>query len=72
MRRTNLPSAPCPNWRDPDMPVLRTYHMADGTLRTVIDPTYEQRYRTHLLSTTSQPAWHRDPTYNLRRTKCPT
>lgn len=64
--RNYLPKA---NWRNPAMPVLRAYQMPDGTWITEVDPTYEQRYRTHLLSTTSQPAWRIDPTYNLRRTK---
>lgn len=61
-----LPSRP--DWRDPNMPVLRNYLMSDGSRRTVIDPDYEHRYRAHLLSTTSNTLhWSADPTYHLRR-----
>lgn len=56
-----------PNWRDPQMPVLRDYRMADGTKREVVDPDYEQRYREFCLAQGSNPSWRKDPTYDLRR-----
>lgn len=55
------------SWRDPEMPVLRDYRMADGSIRTVIDPDYERRYREHLVKTTPHPNWRADPTYNMKR-----
>lgn len=55
------------NWRDPSMPVIRDYLMADGSRRTVVDPTYERRYRAHLIESTDHPTYNNDPTYNLRR-----
>lgn len=58
-----------PDWRDPDMPVQREYTMPSGERKLLIEPEYESRYRAHLLSTSAQPGWREDPTYNLRRTK---
>lgn len=55
------------DWRDPSMPVLRDYRMADGSKKIEVDPDYERRYREHLLSTAEQPNWRNDPTYNMRK-----
>jgi hypothetical protein len=56
------------SWRDPAMPVLRDYRMGDGSVRTVVDPDYERRYREFLMQTTTLPDYRSDPTYNLKRT----
>lgn len=58
-----------PDWRDPSMPVLRLYKMADGTQRTEVDPDYEHRYREMLMSASDNPSWRDDPTYNMKRRK---
>lgn len=58
-----------PDWRDPDMPVLREYRMANGRLVTEIDPEYERRYREFKLHDAIAPTFRNDPTYNLRRRK---
>lgn len=58
-----------PDWRDPDMPVQRDYRMGNGERKTEVDPAYESRYRAHLLSTSVQPGWREDPTYELKRKK---
>lgn len=57
------------NWRDPNMPVLRDYKMANGTKKEVVDPDYEHRYRDHLMQSRDEPTWYSDPTYNLRKNK---
>lgn len=57
------------DWRDPSMPVIRRYTMPDGTIRDLIDPDYERRYREHLMSTAAQPTYDKDPTYNMRKSK---
>jgi hypothetical protein len=67
MRRKQSP--PPFDWRDPSMPVIRTYRFANGSLRTDIDPDYERRYREHMLSTSAQPHYTDDPTYNLAKGK---
>ncbi len=54
-------------WRDPAMPVLRDYKMADGSIRNVVDPDYERRYREMLVETSQEPGWKQDPTYNMKR-----
>lgn len=41
------------NWRDPSMPVLRDYKMADGRVVKEVDPEYERRYREFVMT---QPA----------------
>ena len=56
-----------PDWRDPNMPVLRDYCMGDGSRKTIVDPDYEHRYREMLMQTTAHPNYRSDPTYNLRR-----
>lgn len=56
-----------PDWRDPNMPVIRPYRMRDGTVKTLVDPDYEHRYRAHMMSAAEQPDWRNDPTYNLRK-----
>lgn len=33
------------DWRDPDMPVIREYKMANGEVVNLVDPDYERRYR---------------------------
>lgn len=53
----------------PSMTVIRRYRMPDGTIREIIDPEYERRYREHLLSTSANPTWRNDPTYNMRKKK---
>lgn len=57
------------DWRDPAMPVIRSYKMADGTTRTEVDPDYERRYREHLMEAAVQPKFRDDPTYEMRRKK---
>lgn len=54
-------------WRDPLMPVLRDYKMANGEVRNVIDPEYERRYREMLVQTSQEPSWKNDPTYDLKK-----
>ncbi len=54
-------------WRDPAMPVLRDYKMADGSTRNVVDPDYERRYREMLVETSQEPSWKNDPTYSMKR-----
>ncbi len=49
------------------MPVSRRYLMLDGTKVTEVDPTYERRYREHMMNTAAQPCWRNDPTYNMRK-----
>lgn len=56
-----------PNWRDPNMPVMRDYRMGDGSVRNVIDPDYERRYREMLMQTTAHVSWRNDPTYDLKK-----
>lgn len=57
------------DWRDPNMPVLREYRMGDGSVKHLVDPNYEQRYRDMLVHSASTPSWRDDPTYNLKRQK---
>lgn len=57
------------DWRDPNMPVIRDYRMANGQHRTEVDPDYERRYREHLMQFGEQPSYRNDPTYNLRKDK---
>lgn len=68
-RRRRLPPDTRPDWRDPNMPVIRRYTFGDGTTRTDIDPDYERRYREHLISIDSRPDYHRDPTYNMGKAR---
>lgn len=68
MKRKPLPNTRL-DWRDPEMPVVRQYKMADGTTRTEIDPDYERRYREFLVSSSPNPHFDADPTYNLRKAK---
>lgn len=57
-----------PNWRDPNMPVMRDYLMGDGSKRTVVDQDYERRYREHLMSLPDdRPSYKLDPTYDLKK-----
>lgn len=58
---------PILDWRDPSMPVIRSYKMADGSTRTEVDPDYERRYHEHLMSAAVQPSYKNDSTYNLKR-----
>ncbi len=67
-KRKSLPTK-LPDWRDPQMPVIRNYKMADGTRRELVDPDYERCYREHLMIAAVQPGFRDDPTYNLRRKK---
>lgn len=68
MKRPKPYTAPA-NWRDPALPCIRDYRMADGTRRTEIDPTYERRYRAMLMETSAHPDWRQDPTYDMDRRK---
>jgi len=52
-----------PDWRDPNMPVLRNYRFANGETREWVDPDYERRYREHMMQSSPQPSWRDDPTY---------
>ena len=52
---------------DPNMPVYRNYRMYDGKVVEYVDPEYETRYRSRLLSISLAPDWHNDPTYNMKR-----
>lgn len=58
-----------PDWRDPNMPVLRDYIMGDGSRKTIIDPDYERRYREYLLTLPddTHPNFRLDPTYDLKK-----
>lgn len=56
-----------PNWRDPAMPVMRDYKMSDGTIRTLVDPDYEARYRAHMMESAPHPHYTKDPTYYMRK-----
>lgn len=67
--RRNLPPDTRLSPDDPNMPVLRRYKMQDGSIKTEVDPNYEQRYREMLIQTAPHPDWRTDPTYNLRRKK---
>lgn len=67
MKRPHLRPDLRPNWRDLDMPVLRDYKMGDGTVRTVVDPTYEARYRAFMMESAPHPHYTKDPTYHLKR-----
>jgi len=55
------------DWRDPNMPVMRDYRFANGEVRTVVDPDYEQRFRQHMLEAGPGDYFRFDPTYNIRR-----
>lgn len=55
-----------PDHRDPAMPVIGDYRMADGTRKIEIDPDYERRYREHMMVTASYPNWRDDPTYEMK------
>lgn len=67
MRRRRLGPDLRPNWRDPEMPVMRDYKMGDGTTKTLVDPDYERRYREFLMSISEQPKYDDDPTYHLKK-----
>jgi len=56
-----------PNWRDPNMPLMRDYKMSDGTTRTIVDPDYERRWREHCMEMNRAPSWRDDPTYDMKR-----
>lgn len=55
------------DWRDPQMPVLRDYTMGDGSIRHIIDPDYERRYREMLIQISDHYNWRNDPTYDLKK-----
>lgn len=63
------PPTPPFDWRDPTMPVIRPYKMADGSRKEIVDPDYEHRYREHLMTAAVQPGFRDDPTYNMKRRK---
>lgn len=66
-RRHALPPDTRPDWRDPEMPVMRDYVMPNLTKKTIVDPDYEHRYRQHMMESGSGLSFRSDPTYNLRR-----
>lgn len=66
MRRRRYQSPDGLDWRDPNMPVIRRYQMGDGSTKEEVDPTYEQRYREHLVSQSFE-SYRDDPTYYGRR-----
>lgn len=66
MRRKQPPDTR-PDWRDPNMPVLRDYKMIDGSKKEIVDPDYERRYRAHMIDAAPHENWRNDPTYNIRR-----
>jgi hypothetical protein len=55
------------SWRDPNMPVLRDYVMGDGSVKYIVDPDYEHRYRAMLMETSAHPSYKLDPTYDLKK-----
>lgn len=55
------------SWRDPQMPVLRDYKMGDGSVKHIVDPDYEHRYREFMMHSSNAIDWRNDPTYNLKR-----
>lgn len=63
------PRTDIPDWRDPNMPVLRDYTMRDGSKKKIVDPDYEHRYREFMVSDPNKryPNWRNDPTYNIRK-----
>lgn len=70
MRRTRTPPADLrPSWRDPNLPCIRAYRFGDGTTKTEVDPSYEQRYREMLMQTSAQPEYKNDPTYHMDKRK---
>ena len=69
MKRRPLPPDTRPDWRDPDMPCVRTYTMTNGSILSVVDADFERRFREHLMQVSVQPHFLSDPTYNLKRKK---
>lgn len=67
-RKPSLPDTR-PNWRDPNMSVIREYKFANGATKTEVDPDYESRYRDMLVKSTPHDDWRNDLTYNLRKGK---
>lgn len=70
-RRRNIPDLRH-DWRDPDMPVMRCYTFANGSIiDSLVDPDYERRFREMVMNNchNDSPNWRSDPTYNLRRKK---
>lgn len=67
MARRTLKPDRRPSWMDPDLPVIREYRMANGTVKTEVDSNYEQRYRAHMMQASEQPDWRSDSTYNARK-----
>lgn len=69
MKRRIRPRTDIPDWRDPDMPVIRDYTMRDGSKKTIVDQDYEHRYREFMVSDPNgrYPNWCNDPTYNIRK-----
>lgn len=55
------------DWRDPNMPVIRRYVYADGSVRESVDPAYESRFSEHRLATGVGVNWRDDPTYNMKK-----
>lgn len=67
MRRRRLPPDTRPNWRDPNMPLVRDYTFRDGRKVTEVTPEFEQEWRRMCMDLNQAPNWRHDPTYNLRK-----
>ncbi len=67
MNKRIRPRTDIPDWRNPQMPVLRDYKMGDGSIRNIIDPDYERRFRDHCMKTMDHPTWRSDPLYERKR-----
>lgn len=67
VRRLPTVANPRLDWRNPAMPVIRDYRMSNGERKTEVEPDYEQRYREHLVYTSTHPNYRTDPTYDLKR-----
>lgn len=67
MRRRRLPPDTRPDWRDPQMPVIRDYLLGNGTRKRIVDPEYESQWRSICMEINTHPTWRNDPTYNMRR-----
>lgn len=65
-RKRSIPDSR-PDWRDPNMPVIRNYKMGNGKQITEVDQDYEHRYREHLMQVSDNPGYKIDPTYNMRK-----
>lgn len=71
MKRRKLPPDKRLNWRDPDMPIIRT-GIINGVFQTAeIAPQHVQQYYQIKLQRNIdiEPNWRVDPTYDLKKKK---